>query len=92
MDEIDAREAWSSKAASLDVDSPQSRNHFDRTLLKLLSNISSGITSQFFLAKKSYVIFFAMKLDTKHLRYLTNEDWRVLTAVRLAPSTPLHLD
>ncbi len=26
-------EAWSSKAASLDVDSPQSRNHFDRTLL-----------------------------------------------------------
>jgi len=33
-----------------------------------------------------------MKLDTKHLRYLTNEDWRVLTAVRLAPSTPLHID
>lgn len=27
-----------------------------------------------------------MKLDTKHLRYLTPEDWRVLTAVR--PSFP----
>ena len=24
-----------------------------------------------------------MKLDTKALRYLTPEDWRVLTAVRL---------
>ncbi len=82
-------EAWSSKAASLDVDSPQSRNHFDRTLL--FEHIFR-ITSQFFLAKKSYVISFAMKLDTKHLRYLTNEDWRVLTAVRLAPSTPLHID
>jgi hypothetical protein len=23
-----------------------------------------------------------MKLDTKALRYLTNDDWRVLTAVR----------
>lgn len=25
-----------------------------------------------------------MKLDTKALRYLTPEDWRVLTAVRLS--------
>lgn len=26
-----------------------------------------------------------MKLDTKHLRYLTAEDWRVLTAVGPSP-------
>ena len=26
-----------------------------------------------------------MKLDTKALRYLTTEDWRVLTAVRQYP-------
>ena len=28
-----------------------------------------------------------MKLDTKHLRYLTPEDWRVLTAVRIFPTS-----
>ena len=30
----------------------------------------------------SKYIQFRMKLDTKALRYLTAEDWRVLTAVR----------
>lgn len=36
-----------------------------------------------------------MKLDTTHLRYLTPEDWRVLTAVRvpmpISPPSPLVL-
>ena len=31
-----------------------------------------------------------MKLDTHAIRYLTSEDWRVLTAVRLPSSPPQY--
>jgi len=34
---------------------------------------------------------FKMKLDTKALRYLTSEDWRVLTAVCLTSLRPPQL-
>lgn len=71
--------------------------HICTTILQLITQLDfytpAHLTRGLRLDREDYksflsqVVFFGliMKLDTKALRYLTAEDWRVLTAVRFFP-------
>ena len=66
----------------------------ERRNLRSISSHTNSLCQPVSPALNSFILryqLFDMKLDTRALRYLTTEDWRVLTAVKRPWHTPfLH--
>lgn len=64
---------------------------FCLVLLRIMFEPLPSTVQQYSSPAPSHNRFFTMKLDPKGMRYLTPEDWRVLTAVCIPSPIPLSL-